>query len=74
MKAMLPCAPRSIRIGTVPEPVPAEHEVLVAVEAYSVNRGETFLGTLQPWEHTAQIIDDIRNRRVRGNAVLEVTP
>ncbi len=32
------------------------------------------LGTVQPWTHTPQVVDDIRARRVRGKAVLEVTP
>lgn len=31
------------------------------------------LGTVRPWTHTARVIDDIRARRVRGNAVLTVT-
>ena len=32
-----------VEIGTVSEPVPAVDEVLVQVEAFSLNRGETFL-------------------------------
>jgi NADPH:quinone reductase len=28
------------------------------------------IGTRLPWEHTAQVIDDLRGRRLRGNAVL----
>ncbi len=31
------------------------------------------IGTVRPWERTADVIDDIRARRVRGNAVLEVS-
>lgn len=30
------------------------------------------IGARRPWQQTAQVIDDIRDRRVRGNAVLEV--
>lgn len=45
MKAMVPTGDRAslVRFGEVDEPEPAAGEVLVAVEAYSVNRGETFL-------------------------------
>jgi NADPH2:quinone reductase len=38
-----PDAPGRIALADVPEPEPAAGEALVAVEAYSVNRGETFL-------------------------------
>ncbi|GAA2142615.1 zinc-binding dehydrogenase [Kitasatospora kazusensis] len=34
---------RMVEIGEVPEPEPRPDEVLVKVDAYSVNRGETFL-------------------------------
>ena len=30
------------------------------------------IGTLVPWQQTPDVIDDIRGRRLRGNAVLEV--
>lgn len=43
MKAMVPDRQRSVRLAEVDEPQPAPGEALVAVEAYSVNRGETFL-------------------------------
>ncbi|MFJ3529174.1 MULTISPECIES: zinc-binding dehydrogenase [unclassified Streptomyces] len=42
MRAMLPDAGGSVLPGEAPEPEPADDEVLIAVEAYSVNRGETF--------------------------------
>ncbi|MFE6765516.1 zinc-binding dehydrogenase [Streptomyces sp. NPDC057689] len=44
MRAQLPVAEAggTVRAGDAPEPVPAADEVLVSVEAYSVNRGETF--------------------------------
>lgn len=42
MRAMLPDAGGSVLTGEAPEPEPAADEVLIAVEAYSVNRGETF--------------------------------
>ncbi len=38
-----PDAPGRVVLGQAPEPEPAPDEALVAVEAYSVNRGETFL-------------------------------
>jgi NADPH:quinone reductase len=43
MDAILPDGHGSVRLASVPEPVPAPDAALVAVEAYSVNRGETFL-------------------------------
>ncbi|WP_328375508.1 zinc-binding dehydrogenase [Streptomyces sp. NBC_00440] len=46
MKAMLPGstadATKPVVLGEAPEPEPAADEAVVAVEAYSVNRGETF--------------------------------
>ena len=30
------------------------------------------IGTLVPWQQTPDVVDDIRDRRLRGNAVLEV--
>jgi NADPH2:quinone reductase len=38
-----PDAPGRTVLGEAPDPEPADDEALVAVEAYSVNRGETFL-------------------------------
>ena len=43
MQAMIPDGQGSVRLDETAEPTPADHEALVAVEAYSVNRGETFL-------------------------------
>lgn len=43
MKALVPDGHGSVRLDETAEPVPAPHEALVAVQAYSVNRGETFL-------------------------------
>ncbi|MFF1926502.1 alcohol dehydrogenase catalytic domain-containing protein, partial [Streptomyces sp. NPDC058221] len=42
MRAMLPAAGGTVLPGDAPEPASADDEVLIAVEAYSVNRGETF--------------------------------
>jgi NADPH:quinone reductase-like Zn-dependent oxidoreductase len=43
MDAILPDGHGSVRLATAPEPEPAPDEALVAVAAYSINRGETFL-------------------------------
>jgi NADPH2:quinone reductase len=43
MRAMMPDGHGSVVMGRVPEPTPGPGEALVEVEAYSVNRGETFL-------------------------------
>ena len=42
MRAMIPAA-GTVVLGAAAEPEPRQDEVVVAVEAYSVNRGETFL-------------------------------
>ncbi|GGX75038.1 zinc-binding dehydrogenase [Streptomyces hiroshimensis] len=44
MKALIPTGDPAepVVLADVPEPVPRPHEVLVKVEAFSVNRGETF--------------------------------
>ena len=46
MKAMLPTGPadsdKPVILGEAAEPDPADDELVVAVDAYSVNRGETF--------------------------------
>ncbi|MFI6049608.1 zinc-binding dehydrogenase [Streptomyces violascens] len=46
MKALLPGSPddadKPVVLGEAPEPAPADDELVVSVEAYSVNRGETF--------------------------------
>lgn len=51
MKAMVPDGQGSVRLADVDDPQPATGEALVAVEAYSVNRGETFQlnGTREGW-------------------------
>lgn len=43
MQAMITDGQGSVRLGQAREPTPRPGESLVAVEAYSVNRGETFL-------------------------------
>ena len=43
MKAFVPDGRGSVRFDDVDEPQPADGEVVVAVDAYSVNRGETLL-------------------------------
>ncbi|OIV36282.1 alcohol dehydrogenase [Mangrovactinospora gilvigrisea] len=54
MKAMLPGGPdKPVLLGAAPAPEPAPGEALVAVEAYSVNRGETLQldgGLNRRWE------------------------
>jgi len=44
MKAMLPAGDisRAVEFGETAEPDPRADEAVVAVEAYSVNRGQTF--------------------------------
>ncbi|MFF4181867.1 zinc-binding dehydrogenase [Streptomyces sp. NPDC001691] len=46
MKALLPGSPddadQPVLLGEAPEPAPKDDELVVSVEAYSVNRGETF--------------------------------
>ncbi|MCX5388248.1 zinc-binding dehydrogenase [Streptomyces sp. NBC_00083] len=46
MKAVLPGTPEDagapVVLGEAPEPAPADDELVLSVEAYSVNRGETF--------------------------------
>ncbi|MFD8693053.1 zinc-binding dehydrogenase [Streptomyces sp. NPDC059651] len=42
MRALIPTPEGTVLLGEAPEPGPAEDEALIAVEAYSVNRGETF--------------------------------
>ncbi|HET9102550.1 MAG TPA: zinc-binding dehydrogenase [Solirubrobacteraceae bacterium] len=45
MRALIPTDGTSpmVTFGERPEPAPAAHEAIVAVQAYSLNRGETFL-------------------------------
>lgn len=43
MPAFVPSPPGGVELAQVPEPVAADHEAVVAVEAYSVNRGELYL-------------------------------
>lgn len=43
MRAMIPDRARSVRLDETAEPTPAADEAVIAVEAYSVNRGETKL-------------------------------
>ncbi|PZS29379.1 MAG: alcohol dehydrogenase [Pseudonocardiales bacterium] len=43
MKAMFPDRQRSVRLGDASEPTPEADEAVLAVQAYSVNRGETLL-------------------------------
>jgi hypothetical protein len=31
------------------------------------------IGSVLPWDRTPEVIEDIRNRRLRGNAVLTVS-
>ncbi|MBS2964389.1 zinc-binding dehydrogenase [Actinocrinis puniceicyclus] len=45
MRALVPTGPetKTVEFGDVPEPEPKPHELVIAVEALSINRGETFL-------------------------------
>ena len=42
MKAMIPDGQGTVQLADVAEPAPQANEAVMAVEAYSVNRGETF--------------------------------
>jgi NADPH:quinone reductase-like Zn-dependent oxidoreductase len=96
-----------VRLGDAPEPLPRPDEAVVAVESFSLNRGELFLLQRPPsgsrpgediagrvvraaadgrgpavgdrvvghpvdggW--TARVLTDLRERRLRGNAVLRI--
>jgi hypothetical protein len=93
MKALVP-RNGTIGFADVDEPRLGAHEALVRVEAFSVNRGETFqldapdlgilvrllaggrlhpeIGRTTDWADTATVLTDLRNRRIRGKAVLTV--
>lgn len=43
MRAMVPDGAGSVLVADVSDPVPGDDQVLVQVEAFSINRGETFL-------------------------------
>jgi hypothetical protein len=62
MKAFIPTGDPAepVRLAEVPPPSPRPNEALVKVQAYSINRGETFK------------LIDLRERRIRGKAVLTV--
>lgn len=56
MRAMIPTA-GTVVLGDVAEPAPAIDEAVVAVEAYSVNRGETFLLEAPPGQPGSARLD-----------------
>lgn len=53
---------------------PNSDDLATLVRLVNEDRLHPEIGTLLPWEGTPQVIDDIRARQLRGNAVLEVTP
>ena len=50
--------------------VPDERELATLVRLTAAGRLHPEIGTLVPWEHTPEVIEAIRQRRLRGNAVL----
>jgi NADPH2:quinone reductase len=68
--------------GTVGAPItPFDHarsdltdaeDLATLVRMVAAGQLHPAIGTVLPWEQTAQVIDDIRERRLRGNAVLRV--
>ncbi|MGF7234422.1 MAG: zinc-binding dehydrogenase [Frankia sp.] len=69
--------------GTVQAPIvqfdytrgdrPYAADLATLVDLVARGRLHPEIGTVLPWEHTARVIDDIRGRRLRGNAVLTLT-
>lgn len=49
------------------------HDLAVLVDLVATGRLHSEVGAVQPWAQTADVIDDIRGRRVRGNAVLTIS-
>jgi NADPH:quinone reductase-like Zn-dependent oxidoreductase len=47
-----------------------DHDLATLVRLTSAGRLHPEIGALLPWEHTPEVIDAIRQRRLRGNAVL----
>jgi NADPH2:quinone reductase len=68
MRALLPTdgTPPLVALADVPEPAPASDEAIVAVDAFSINRGETFL-LERPTEHWRPG-KDVAGRVVRSAA------
>ena len=69
MRALLPTGnlAEMVRLSDVAEPDPAANEVVVAVEAFSINRGETFL--LENPQRGWRPGKDIVGRVVRAHAL-----
>ena len=53
---------------------PVDEDLATLVRLVHLDRLHPEIGSYRPWERTAQIIDEIRKRRIRGNAVMEVLP
>jgi NADPH:quinone reductase len=64
-----PDAPGRTALADVPEPEPAADEALVAVEAYSVNRGETFLleAPREAWRPGQDVAGHLERAAVDGS-------
>lgn len=50
-----------------------ERDLATLVRLTATGRLHPEIGTLLPWEHTPDVIDAIRQRRLRGNAVLTLS-
>jgi NADPH2:quinone reductase len=50
-----------------------DRDLATLVRLTAAGRLHPEIGTLLPWEHTPEVIEAIRQRRLRGNAVLTLS-
>lgn len=77
MRAFIPTSveQRMVELADVPEPIPAENEAVIAVEAYSINRGETFVLANPPqgWRPGKDVAGTVIQAAVDGSGPPEGT-